>query len=141
MCGVDSMNKNLNKYVVTDYVTPAEACKIIGISGKSTPLITRWINEGRIKGVLRFGKNKGIPVNWVMSECNNRNIQWNGVRLEPGQIAVNLEDYVPVNQIEKQYKVNNLAVKIVRGQIDNSKVIQFGTSWGIQKDFLKIMFK
>lgn len=136
----DNMNVNLKNKVV-DYVTPVEACKIIGISEKSTPQITRWINEGKIKGVYPFGKSRAIPINWVKSECNVRGINWEGVELQEGQIGVSLRDYTPLNEIEKKYNTNNLAVKIIRGQIDNNYVIQFGRSWGIEREFIKIMFK
>lgn len=127
------MDKNI-KYVVTDYVTPAEACKIIGISVKSTPLITRWINEGRIKGVLNFGNNKAIPVNWVKSECNNRNIQWDGVRLEPGQIAVSLEDFMPIVEYAKENSLNYSTFhSTFRRGTFKGDWIKFGNSFGIRK--------
>lgn len=135
------MNKNFNKNIVIDYVTPAEACRAIGISEKSTPQITRWINEGRIKGVLNFGNNKAIPISWVKSECLTRDIQFESIKLEDGQVAVSLNDYEPVNQIEKKYKTSHLAVKIMRGQINKDHVIQFGKNWGIEKSFVKNMFK
>lgn len=136
----DNMNIKI-KNVVTDYVTPTEACRIIGISEKSTPQITRWINEGRIKGVYPFGKSRAIPISWIKSECNSRGIHWEGIKTQQGQMGVSLEDYTPLNEIEKKYNVNSLAVKIVRGQINNNYVIQFGKSWGIETKYIKIMFK
>ena len=127
------MDKNI-KYVVTDYVTPAEACKIIGISERSTPLITRWINEGRIKGVLNFGNNKAIPVNWVMSECNSRGINWEGVKLEPGQIAVSLEDFMPIVEYAKENNLNYSTFhSTFRRGTFKGDWIKFGNSFGIRK--------
>lgn len=38
------------KNKVIDYVTPREACKIIGIKESSAAQITRWIQDGKIKG-------------------------------------------------------------------------------------------
>lgn len=95
----DSMQNN-NK--VIDYVTQAEACKIIGISEKSTPLINRWIKQGKIKGYRKIGRNVAIPVNWVKAECNTRNIKWQGVKLEQHQVGVSLDDYITLNEYAKK---------------------------------------
>lgn len=126
---------------VIDYVTPTEACKIIGISEKSTPLITRWINQGKIKDVITFGKSKGIPINWVKSECNERGINWEGIKLEDGEVGVSLKDYEPVNKIEQKYQVSHLAIRITRGQINSDYAVQFGRNWGIEKEYMKTIFE
>lgn len=129
------------KNIVVDYVTPQQACTIIGISASSTPLISRWMNQGKIKDVLIFGKSKGIPVSWVKSECNERGINWEGIKLEDGEVGVSLKDYEPVNKIEQKYQVSHLAIKITRGQINSDYVVQFGRNWGIEKNYLKTIFE
>lgn len=120
------------KNKVIDYLTPIEVCQIIRISVNSTPQITRWIKEGRIKNVIQFGKSNAIPVSWVKSECQARGIDWNGVELKENEVGVSLKNYTPVNQIEKKYNVQNLAVRIKRGQISLENVVQFGNNWGIE---------
>lgn len=129
------------KCKVIDYITPKEVCGVIGISPTSTPLITRWINQGKIKDVLIFGKSKAIPVSWVKSECNERSIHWEGVKLEDGEVGVSLKDYEPVNKIEQKYQVSHLAIRIARGQINNDYVVQFGRNWGIEKEYVKTIFE
>lgn len=129
------------KNKVIDYLTPVEVCKIIRISATSTPQITRWIREGRIKNVIQFGKTIAIPITWVKSECLARGIDWNGVELKENEVGVNLKDYTPVNQIEKKYNVQNLAVRIKRGQIDLKNVIQFGNNWGIETNKIEESIK
>lgn len=118
--------------IVIDYVTPKEACVAIGISPKSTPLITRWMNEGRIQGVKLFGKNKAIPVSWVKSECNSRGIPYEGVQLEPGQVGVSLNDYVPIKEYCKKNNLNyiNFNNTIARGYY-TGEYIRFGNTYGL----------
>lgn len=122
------------KNIVIDYVTQAEACKIIGISEKSTPLINRWIKQGKIKGTYKFGKTVAIPVNWVKSECNARGINWQGVSVEEHQIGVSLKDYVPLIDYTKK---NNLKYGTIHSQITRGlfkdDFIRFDTSFGIRK--------
>lgn len=129
------------KNKVVDYLTPIEVCQIIRISVNSTPQITRWIREGRIKNVVQFGKSNAIPISWVKSECQARGISWSGVELKENEAGVSLKDYTPVNQIEKKYNVQNLAVRIKRGQIDLENVIQFGNNWGIESNKIEESIK
>lgn len=122
------------KYKVTDFVTPKEVCEIIGISEKSTPQITRWINEGRIPEVYLFGKNKAIPVTWVKSECIARGITWNGIKLESGEVSVSLKDYIPVKEYcaNNNLNYNNFNNKISRGYY-NGEFIRFANTYGLPK--------
>lgn len=122
------------KNKVIDYVTPQETCTIIGISANSTPQITRWINEGKINGVIPFGNNKAIPVSWVKSECLSRGINWEGVKLEEGEVGVNLKDYEPISVIYKDDKkeLNKIYMRMKRGTFDGNYV-RFGNSYGIRK--------
>ncbi|MDU5324861.1 MAG: hypothetical protein E6149_09360 [Peptoniphilus harei] len=129
------------KNKVIDYVTPIEVCQIIRISINSTPQITRWIKDGRIQNVIQFGKSNAIPISWVKSECQARGINWNGVELKENEVGVSLKDYTPLNQIEKKYNVQNLAVRIKRGQIDLENVIQFGNNWGIESNKIEESIK
>lgn len=129
------------KNKVIDYLTPVEVCGIIGISEKSTPQITRWIGEGRIQDVIQFGKSNAIPVSWVKSECQARGINWNGIELQKDEIGVSLKDYTPLNQIEKQYNVQQLAVRIKRGQIALENVVQFGNNWGVESSKIEMSIK
>ncbi|NMW84702.1 helix-turn-helix domain-containing protein [Peptoniphilus sp. AGMB00490] len=128
------MINNKKVYKVVDYLTPAEVCKAIGISEKSTPLITRWINNGKIRGHKRFGRNKAIPVNWVKSECQSRGIDWQGVELEDNEIGVSLDGYIDL----KAYASNSnktydqLYKDIVNGKIKN--YIRFGNAFGLPKE-------
>lgn len=122
------------KYKVVDYVTPKDVCKIIGISENSTPLITRWMNQGRIKEVYLFGKNKAIPVSWVKSECITRGISWEGIKLKSGEVGVSLKDYIPI----KEYCENNGLVymslnnQIARGYYKD-EFIRFANTYGLPK--------
>lgn len=122
------------KYKVIDYITPKEVCQIIGISEKSTPLITRWMNEGRIPEVYLFGKNKAIPVTWVKSECLSRGIQWEGVELKEGEIGVSLKDYIPIKEYCKKnnLKYMNLNNQISRGYYDG-QFIRYANTYGLPK--------
>lgn len=129
------------KNKVIDYLTPIEVCQVIRISVNSTPQITRWIKEGRIKNVIQFGKSNAVPINWVQSECQARGISWSGIELKENEVGVSLKDYTPVNQIEKKYNVQNLAVRIKRGQIDLENVIQFGNNWGIESNKIEESIK
>lgn len=128
----DEMTKTI--YRVIDYITPQEVCKIIGISEKSTPQITRWINEGRIPEVYKFGKNKAIPISWVKSECNTRGINWEGVKLKKGEVGVSLKDYIPIKEYCKinDLKYMNLNNQISRGYY-NGKFIRFANTYGLPK--------
>lgn len=128
----DNMNVNLKNKVV-DYVTPAEACKIIGISEKSTPLITRWINDGKIKGTFKFGNNTAIPITWVKSECLSRNIDFQGILVENKQIPVSLKDYEPISLIYKDNKkeLDRIYSRMKRGTFQGD-YIRFGNSYGIR---------
>lgn len=122
------------KNKVVDYVTPAEACKIIGISEKSTPLITRWINDGKIKGTFKFGNNTAIPIMWVKSECLSRNIDFQGIIIENKQIPVSLKDYKPISTIYKDNKkeLDRTYSRMKRGTFQGD-YIRFGNSYGIRK--------
>lgn len=122
------------KYKVIDYITPKEVCEVIGISPTSTPLITRWMNQGKIKNVYLFGKNKAIPVSWVKSECNERGINWEGIKLEDGEVGVSLEDYVPIKEYcEKNGLVYmNLNNQISRGYYKD-EFIRFANTYGLPK--------
>lgn len=124
----------ISKNKVIDYVTQAEACEIIGISKKSTPLINRWINQGKIKGVFKFGKTIAIPVSWVKSECNSRGIYYNGVELQENEKGVSLRDYEPLIDYTKK---NNLKYGTIHSQMTrgvfNKDFIKFDTSFGIRK--------
>lgn len=129
----DNMNVKI-KNVVTDYVTPTEACRIIGISEKSTPQITRWINEGKIAGVVSFSNNKAIPVIWVKSECLERGIHWEGVELKQDEIGVYLNEYEPISVIYKDNKkeLNKIYMRMKRGTFQGD-YIRFGNAYGIRK--------
>lgn len=122
------------KNKVIDYVTPTEACIIIGISPKSTPQITRWINEGRIKGIKQFGKNKAIPVSWVKSECNERGINWEGVELGDDETPVSLDDYISIKEYCIKNNLNYIRFnnKISRGYFDGD-FIRFANTYGLPK--------
>lgn len=118
---------------VVDYVTPTEVCIIIGISPKSTPQITRWINEGKIKETVRFGNSLAIPVSWVKSECNERGISWQGVELENDETGVLLEDYIPLMDYVKE---NNLNYSTIYHKLKDGKVedyIKFQSTYGLPK--------
>lgn len=118
---------------VIDYVTPTEACKIIGISPKSTPQITRWISEGKIKGVKQFGNNKAIPVAWVKSECNERGINWEGVELENDETPVSLDDYIPLYEfVEDKREYGRVHTQMKRASYKGDYV-RFGNSYGLPK--------
>lgn len=123
-----------NKNVVVDYVTPQQACTMIGISASSTPQITRWIGEGRIPNVTKFGNNTAIPISWVKSECLERNVQFEGIKLEGGQVAVSLKDYEPISMIYKDNKkeLDRIYRRMKRGTFDGDYV-RFGNSYGIRK--------
>lgn len=121
------------KNVVIDYVTPTEVCKIIGISTKSTPQITRWINSGKIKGVKQFGNNKGIPVSWVKSECLERGINWQGVELKEGENGVSLNDYEPIYQMFKDEKERSRVYDRLRRGTYKDDYIKFGNAYGLPK--------
>lgn len=123
------------KYKVIDYVTPTEACKIIGISKGSTPFITKLVNEGRIKNTVKFGNNMGIPVSWVRSECNSRGIYWDGVELKEGEIGASLNDFEPIVDYAKRnnLKYSTLHSTFGRGTFKGD-YIRFGNSFGIRKE-------
>lgn len=129
----DDVNVKLKNKVV-DFVTPTEACRIIGISEKSTPQITRWMNEGKIQGVLSFGNNKAIPISWVKSECNTRGINWEGVELKEGEISVSLKDYIPIADVYNNDKktLNKIYMRMKRGTFQDD-YIRFGNAYGIRK--------
>lgn len=122
------------KYKVTDFVTPKEVCEIIGISEKSTAQITRWMNNGKITGVILFGKNKAIPVNWVKSECLARGISWEGIKLKNNEIGVSLKEYIPIKEYCKKNNLNynNFNNKISRGYYDG-EFIRFANTYGLPK--------
>ena len=121
------------KNKVIDYVTPTEVCKIIEISTKSTPQITRWINSGKIKGVKQFGNNKGIPVSWVKSECIERGIHWEGVELKEGEKGVSLDDYEPLIEcIEDKREYGRIHTQMKRSTYKGDH-IRFGNSYGLPK--------
>ena len=122
------------KNVVIDYVTPTEACKIIGISPKSTPQITRWINQGKIKGVKQFGNNKGIPVSWVKSECLERGIRWEGVELKEGEKGVSLDDYITLNEKIDDEKERYRVYSRLKRKTYKGDYIRFGNSFGLPKE-------
>lgn len=121
------------KNKVIDYVTPKEACKIIGISESSAAQITRWIQDGKIKNTKRFGNNTAIPVAWVKSECLERGISWQGVELKEGEKGVSLEDYEPINdKIEDQKERYRVYNRLRRGTYKND-YIKFGNAFGLPK--------
>lgn len=129
----DNMDIKIKNKVV-DYVTPTEACQIIGISEKSTALITRWINDGKIKGTFKFGNNTAIPITWVKSECLTRNIDFKGIITENKQIPVSLKDYEPLIN----YAIgNNLNYATLHSQFKRGTFqgdyIRFGNAYGIRK--------
>ncbi len=121
------------KNVVIDYVTPTEVCEIIGISTKSTPQITRWINNGKIKGVKQFGNNKGIPVSWVKSECLERGIHWEGVKLKEGENGVSLDDYITLNEKIDDEKERYRVYSRLKRKTYKDDYIRFGNSYGLPK--------
>lgn len=122
------------KNIVVDYVTPQQACTMIGISASSTPQITRWINEGRIPNITKFGNNTAIPISWVKSECLSRGVNFEGVKLEDGQVAVSLKDYEPISVIYKDNKkeLDRIYSRMKRGSF-NGNYIRFGNAFGIRK--------
>lgn len=122
------------KYKVIDFVTPKEVCKIIGISEKSTPLITRWMNESRITGVYLFGKNKAIPITWVKSECIERGISWEGIKLNDGEVGVSLKDYIPIKEYCKKNNLNYASFnnRISRGYYKD-EFIRYANTYGLPK--------
>ena len=116
-----------------DYVTPREACKIIGISESSAAQITRWIQDGKIKGTRQFGNNKAIPVSWVKSECDERGINWEGVELKNDDTGVLLGDYVPINEkIDEQKERYRVYNRLRRGTYEGD-YIRFGNAFGLPK--------
>lgn len=121
------------KNVVIDYVTPTEVCKIIGISTKSTPQITRWINSGKIKRYKRFGNSLAIPVSWVKSECSERGINWQGVELEEGEKGVSLDDYKPLMDYVEENKLNYSTIyhSLKDGKIED--YIKFQSTYGLPR--------
>ncbi len=123
-----------SKNKVVDYVTPQQACTMIGISANSTPQITRWINEGRIPNTIKFGNNTAIPIGWVKSECLSRNVQFEGIKLEDRQVAVSLNDYQPISVIYKDNKkeLDRIYSRMKRGSF-NGDYIRFGNAYGIRK--------
>ncbi|MBU5669638.1 helix-turn-helix domain-containing protein [Peptoniphilus sp. MSJ-1] len=125
------INNKINK--VIDYLTPAEVCEVIGISKKSTPQITRWINEGKIPYYKQFGRNKAIPVSWVKSECLSRGIKWEGIQLKDNEKNVSLDDY---EDLKKYAQNNNLTYDKLYNDIVNGKIknyIRFGNAFGLPK--------
>ena len=122
------------KNQVIDYLPPKEVCKIIGISEKSTAQITRWIKQGKIPGVYKFGKTLAIPTIWVKSECITRGIDWEGVQVEEGKIGVSLKDYEPLIDYTKKNNASYGAIhnQITRGTF-NQDFVRFDTSLGIRK--------
>ncbi len=121
------------KNKVIDYITAEETCKIIGISVNSTAQITRWVNDGRIKGVRFFGNNKAIPVSWVKSECLERGINWQGVELEEGENGILLDDYKPLHEcISDKKEYDRLHARLRRGTYEGD-YIRFGNAFGLPK--------
>lgn len=122
------------KNIVLDYVTQSQACEIIGISKKSTPLINRWINQGKIQGAYKFSNNMAIPVSWVKSECNERSIHWEGIKLNDGEVGVSLKDYEPIIDYAKRNDLNygTFHSTFRRGTFEGDW-IKFGNSYGIRK--------
>lgn len=123
----------MSKNKVTDYVTPAEACRAIGISEKSTPQILRWIKDGRIPGVFKFSSNWAIPVSWVKSECNSRGINWSGVPLHSGEVEVSLTNYMPISEVYKEDKkeLDRIYKQMKRGTFQGDYIL-FGNAYGLK---------
>lgn len=123
-----------NKNIVVDYVTQSQACEIIGINKKSTPLINRWIKDGRIVGAFKFGKTIAIPIAWVKSECLSRNINFNGIELKPNEVGVSLKDYEPLIDYTKRnnLKYGTIHSQMTRGAFEKD-FVKFDTSFGIRK--------
>lgn len=122
------------KNKVIDYVTPKEACKIIGISEGSAAQITRWIQDGKIKGTRQFGNNKAIPVSWVKSECNERGINWEGVELGNGETPVSLDDYVTLHEKIEDETERSRTYDRLRHKKYEGDHIKFGNAFGLPKD-------
>lgn len=123
------------KNVAIDYITIENTCEAIGIKKSSRIQLTRWIQQGRIYGVFKFGKTWAIPVNWVKSECNSRGIYYNGVELQDSEKGVSLRDYEPL--IEYSNRLNLSYGKIhfqLRSGIFEGDFVRFGTSYGIRKE-------
>lgn len=122
------------KNKVIDYMTPTETCRAIGISESSVAQITRWVNEGRIKGAYRFGKALAIPVSWVKSECIERGIPFDGIELKGGDKGVSLDDYIPLIDYVKEKGINygTFYARIKREQYKGD-YIRFQTTYGLPK--------
>ena len=122
------------KNKVIDYVTPKEACKIIGISESSAAQITRWIQDGKIKNTKRFGNNTAIPVAWVKSECLERGISWQGVKLKEGEKGVSLDDYEPINaRFKDDERKRSRTYDRMRHEKFEGDHIKFGNAFGLPK--------
>lgn len=121
------------KNKVIDYVTPREACKIIGIKESSAAQITRWIQDGKIKGTRQFGNNKAIPVSWVKSECNERGINWEGVELEDDETGVSLDSYITLHEKIEDETERSRTYDRLRHKKYEGDFIRFGNAFGLPK--------
>lgn len=126
------------KNKVIDYLTIDEVCDAIGIKRNSKAQITRWIKDGRIAGVYKFGNNWAIPVNWVKSECVARGIKFSIDENNDQQKQVKLKNYIPLIDVYKddirEYK--RLQQQMTRNTYPE-EYIRFGSSFGIRKEDIK----
>ena len=122
-----------SKNKVIDYITIDEVCDIIGIKRNSKAQITRWIKEGKIKGAYKFGNSWAIPVNWVKSECNSRNINWQGVELEENQTGVSLDKYEQITEFFEDRKKSNAVYMQITRKTYTDDYVKFGNTYGLPK--------
>ena len=122
---------------VIDYVTIDEVCDAIGIKRNSRAQITRWIQNGRIVGVFRFGKTWAIPINWVKSECLSRNLRFNENELQKNEAGVSLNDYISIDEYVKDKDITYQKIynDIIDKRIDD--YVRFGTTYGVRKKHIK----
>lgn len=129
------MDKKTNK--VIDYLTIDEVCDAIGIKRSSRAQITRWIQDNRIVGAVRFGKTWAIPKNWVQSECLTRNLKFTDNTLRDNEIGVSLNDYI---DIDSYVKDKDVTYQKIYNDVINERIndyIRFGTTYGIRKEDIK----
>lgn len=130
------MYKMKNK--VIDYVTPTTTCQLIGIDEKSTPQIIKWIGEKRIAGAYKFGNNWAIPIRWIKSECLERGIEFQEIKLQNDEKGVSLKDYTPIREWATKNNVSHSKIhsQMKRGTFDGD-YIRFGNAYGIRKEDIK----
>lgn len=126
------------KNKVIDYMTIDEVCDAIGIKRNSKAQITRWIKDGRISGAYKFSTNWAIPVNWVKSECIARGVQYKPAEIGSTENQVKLVDFIPLIDVYKDNikEYNKLQKQMIRNTYPND-FINFGSSYGIRKEYIK----